>query len=76
MFRLGRIPSILLIVAYLGVTLYFRFEVEPQLHNNPLISMALGAFGLLFIWALIKSGFLNPGWFSWEKETKAQAAKA
>jgi len=76
MFRISRIPSILFIIAYLAVTLFLRLQVEPQLGGNPLISMAIGAFGILFIWALMKSGILNPGWFDWENGAKKKISKA
>jgi hypothetical protein len=68
MFRLPRIPSILFIIVYLMGTLFLRFVIEFQLQGAFLISLALGAFCLLFLWAMIRSGFLNPGWFNWEKK--------
>jgi predicted ferric reductase len=68
MFRLPRIPSILFIIVYLMGTLFLRFVIEFQLQGAFLISLTLGAFCLLFLWAMIRSGFLNPGWFNWEKK--------
>lgn len=41
-------------------TMLLRFLLEPQLQGRYLISMAMGAFALLFLWALIRSGFIKP----------------
>jgi hypothetical protein len=43
--------------------LALRFVLEPQLQGYYLVSLALGAFALLFLWALIKSKFLQPTYF-------------
>ena len=64
--RIGQLPSRVLIALYLLITLFVRFVIEPQLQGSMLVSVALGAFGMLFMYALIKTGILNPGWFAWE----------
>ncbi|MEM8908217.1 MAG: hypothetical protein AAGD05_10265 [Bacteroidota bacterium] len=53
------------IVIYLGLTLILRLLLEPKLRHHYFISIALGSFCLLFLWALVKSEILNPGWFGW-----------
>ena len=52
--------SNIFVIAYLLGTLYFRMLLEPQLYGHYLISMGLGAFALLFLWALIKSRIIRP----------------
>ena len=52
-----------IVTVYIMVTLAFRFILEPQLNGHYLVSLALGAFALLFLWALIKSKFLRPSYF-------------
>lgn len=61
--QLGKTTSDIIISIYILVTLFIRFMLEPQLQNHYFLSMLLGGFGLLFLWALIKSKYLNPGWF-------------
>lgn len=68
--RLGKTISRAIIVLYLAGTLLMRFILEPQLAGNMLVSIALGAFALLFLYAIIKSGILNPQWFTFEKDYK------
>jgi hypothetical protein len=48
------------IVVYAALTLIGRIMLEPQLQGQYLISIGMGAFALLFLWALIRSGFLKP----------------
>jgi hypothetical protein len=55
--------SNLFVALYILGTLYVRFLVEPQLNGNTLVSVALGLFALFFLWALIKSRFLNPSFW-------------
>ena len=55
--------SDIFIAIYLAITLLIRFYLEPQLQGRFLISIALGAFALLFLWALIKSKVLRPNYF-------------
>ena len=62
-FSLGPKTSDWFIVVYLTITLGLRFYLEPQLQSFYLISVGLGLFALLFLWALVKSGFLNPTYF-------------
>ena len=59
--------SDLFIVTYLVGTLGFRFLIEPYLQGITWISLFLGLLPLLFLYALVKVRFLNPGWFSWRK---------
>ena len=61
--KLGPKSSDYFIVIYLVLTLLLRFFMEPQLQGNMLISLAIGAFALLFLWALIKIKILNPTYF-------------
>lgn len=51
------------IAIYLLGTLYIRFLVEPKLEGHTLVSVAVGLLALLFLWAMIKSGFLNPSFW-------------
>lgn len=61
--QIGKTASDIIVTIYLLGTLLIRFLLEPQLQSNILISILLGLFGLLFLWALVKSKILNPGWF-------------
>ncbi|MEM6965544.1 MAG: hypothetical protein AAF573_12305 [Bacteroidota bacterium] len=61
--QLGKKVSDVIVAIYLVFTLFVRFLLEPQLQGRYVLSILLGAFGLLFLWALVKSKFLNPGWF-------------
>lgn len=61
--QIGKTASDIIVAIYLLGTLLVRFFLEPQLNSNYLISIMLGLFGLLFLWALVKSKILNPGWF-------------
>jgi hypothetical protein len=72
--RLGKNISRAIIVLYLAATLLVRFILEPQLAGNMVISIALGAFALLFLYALVKSGILNPQWFTFEKDYKKSSS--
>ncbi len=69
--QLNRILSRIIVVIYLFFTLLFRFIVEEQLLGNILLSVAIGAFFLLFLWALIKVKLLNPKWFWFEEMEEA-----
>lgn len=62
-FSLGPRLSDWFIAFYLTATLALRFILEPQLQGYYLVSLALGAFALLFLWALIKSKVLQPTYF-------------
>ena len=62
-FGLGRKASDIFVIIYLAGTLLLRFLVEPQLQGHLLISIGIGLFALLFLWALSKSGIINPSWF-------------
>lgn len=55
--------SNLIVAIYLLGTMYVRFLVEPQLKGNLLVSVGLGLFALLFLWALTKSKILNPSFW-------------
>lgn len=52
--------SNIFVVVYAALILLMRIMLEPQLQGQYLISIGMGAFSLLFLWALIKSGFLRP----------------
>ncbi|WP_367389615.1 hypothetical protein [Lewinella sp. LCG006] len=70
-FSLGPRLSDWFIAVYLTITLALRFLLEPQLQGYYLVSLALGAFALLFLWALIKSKVLQPTYFGFfPQETK------
>lgn len=60
---LGPRTSDWFIVVYLTVTLALRFYLEPQLQSYYVISVGLGLFALLFLWALVKSKILRPTYF-------------
>lgn len=52
--------SNIFVIIYIVATMLLRFLLEPQLHGRYLISIAMGVFALLFLWALIRSGFIRP----------------
>ena len=62
-FSLGGAASDWFIAIYLTITLGLRFVLEPQLQGYYIISIGLGAFALLFLWALVKSKVLRPTYF-------------
>ena len=70
--QLGRKASDVFVVVYIAGTLLLRFFLEPQLQGRFLISIALGAFALLFLWALAKSKLINPSWFGLLPSPKEQ----
>jgi len=51
--------SALFVTVYLLGTLFLRFWLEPHLGGAAWVSLALGGFGLLFLWALGKVRFLT-----------------
>ena len=61
--QLNGLASDIFITIYLFVTLLVRFLLESQLHGRYAVSMFIGGFGLLFLWALVKSKVLNPNYF-------------
>lgn len=61
--KLSQKASDVFVVVYVMLTLYVRFIFEPQLKGHVFISIAIGLFALLFLWALNKSKFINPSWF-------------
>ena len=61
--QLGRKVSDIIATAYIIATLFLRFYLEPQLNGSVILSLALGLFALLFLWALVKSKILNPTFF-------------
>ncbi|MEM0993755.1 MAG: hypothetical protein AAF847_13890 [Bacteroidota bacterium] len=69
-FRLGKIASDIFVTFYVLLTLFFRFQLEAQLQGQFLLSIALGAFALLFLWALYRIGFIQPTWFGLHKGVK------
>ncbi len=52
------------VAVYILATLFLRFYLEPQLQGHFLISVLLGAFALLFLWALVKSKVIQPTIFN------------
>ncbi len=60
--------SRMFIVLFLCITLWVRMEFESGLRGHYWVSLVTGGLCLLFLWALIRSGVLKPGWFSWEKD--------
>lgn len=62
-FPIGQKASDIFVLIYLGITLYLRFVLESQFQGRYLISIALGVFALLFLWALSSSKIINPSWF-------------
>lgn len=69
--QLNRITSRIFVVLYIFATLVWRFLFEAQLIGSAFLSMVIGALFLLFLWALIKSKFLNPEWFWFEEALKS-----
>lgn len=61
--QLGPKASNIFVAIYLLITLLLRFLLEEQLQGQLLASLSLGAFALLFLWALNKSGYIQPNWF-------------
>jgi low temperature requirement protein LtrA len=59
--------SNIFVVVYAALTLIVRIMLEPQLQGQYLISIGMGVFALLFLWALIKSGFVKPTILGLEK---------
>ncbi|MEL6132326.1 MAG: hypothetical protein AAFR59_03065 [Bacteroidota bacterium] len=72
--RLGRTISQILVIAYLAGTFTLRFFVESQLSGLYWVSIVTGGLCLLFLYAVIKGGYLNPGWFWFEKEPEGGEA--
>jgi hypothetical protein len=74
-FGLGHKLSDLFIVVYVMATLFIRFMLEPDLHGNFIISIVLGLFSLLFLWALVKTKLINPTWFGLMPKKKDEIDK-
>ena len=68
--KLNKSLSRIFIVLYLLGTLALRVAYESELGAYFWVSFVTGFLALLFLWALMKSGFLNPGWFSFEVKAK------
>jgi hypothetical protein len=64
---MNKVTSRIFVVLYIAATLIWRFLFEAQLIGSAFLSMVIGFLFLLFLWALIKSKFLNPQWFWFEK---------
>ena len=74
--QLGRKLSDLFVTLYVMITLLLRFYLEPQLNGHFLASVGIGAFALLFLWALSKSNIINPSLFGlWPGEAEEAAAE-
>ena len=63
------------VTLYVLATLWGRFLLESQLQGHSLISIGIGAFSLLFIWALMKSKFINPSFFGMYEPHEQEEAK-
>lgn len=75
-FQIGHKASDFIATIYIIATLFLRLFLEPQLDGRWLLSVALGAFCLLFLWALIKSKVLNPTFFGmWPGEVEEVVAE-
>jgi hypothetical protein len=61
--RLNTYWSNVFVGVYILGTMYLRFLIEPQFNGNILVSVGLGLFALLFLWALAKSRFINPSFW-------------
>jgi hypothetical protein len=61
--QLGKKASDVFVALYIVATLFARFMIEPHLQGRYFLSIALGAFALLFLWALNRSKIINPTWF-------------
>ena len=71
--QLGRKLSDLFVAVYIICTLFLRFYLEPQVNGQFLISIAIGSFALLFLWALAKSKFITPSFFGlWPGEAEEE----
>jgi hypothetical protein len=64
--QLNRTISRIFVILYLGSTFIWRFLFEAELLGSVLMSMVIGIFFLLFLWALIKAKIINPEWFWFE----------
>jgi len=64
--KIGTLPSNIIVAIYLMATLYVRFVIEPQFNNSFIASIAIGAFMLLFLWAMIRIRLLNPSFYHYE----------
>lgn len=62
--------SRIIVVLYIGSTLFWRIMLEPQLQGHFVFSICLGLMALLFLYALIKIRVLRPNWFAFEKTDK------
>ena len=61
--QLNTFWSNIFVIAYILGTMYVRFLIEPQLNGNILVSVGLGVFALLFLWALSKSKWITPSFW-------------
>ena len=61
---LGKSMSNVVVVLYVALTLFVRFYFQPQLGGYYMISMGIGLFSLLFLWAIIKSKLIRPSIFN------------
>jgi hypothetical protein len=49
-----------IVIVYVVCTLFLRFLLEEQLGGRILVSIGLGIFAILFLWALIKTKIIRP----------------
>lgn len=64
---LNRTQSAIFVTLYIVGTLFLRFKLEPQLQGVMWISLAMGGFGLLLLWALIRVRFCTLDYFTMRK---------
>lgn len=55
--------SDILILLFLGATLWYRFDLQSRLGDHYMISIFLGLLPLVLIFVLIKWKVLNPSFF-------------
>lgn len=70
---IGKKASDFIATIYIIATLFLRLFLEPQLDGHMILSIAIGLFALLFLWALIKSKILNPTFFGMWPGEEAEA---
>ncbi|MEO0894974.1 MAG: hypothetical protein AAFY71_01045 [Bacteroidota bacterium] len=72
--RIGRKLSQLIVVIYLGITFGLRYMNESYMTSHYWMSIISGLIFLIILYAFIKTGILNPGWFWFEKEPEGGEA--
>lgn len=73
---MSRKLSDVFVTLYVITTLFLRIYLEPQLNGNFIISLGLGLFALLFLWALAKSKIINPSFLRTNEDGTARRRSA